>query len=1167
MSAEGTAARTGAGLSAPCSATSSGSQASQSQSSKNSSSSLLATALACGLKLLEERPIPTPLAAGTLSEARTPSVQIPGAATPSLVASLQQQSPLPRNTQPPCVAGENRPLQSRHVHGVPPAVGLRNAPEAALAAVGSSGSPSQSSSCAGGSQPSCMHVNAEPTSLLQAPGTAPPAAQAFHGRLPQWALRAEQVQINRDQQDRHQLKAQALQLQHPQLPAPSVAPSVVAQTSVGGGYLPHAGTAHAVTWTGQPTAPPASFQSVGRAQAPQQAVVGAQQQAHIGVPGTNAAQGQSSTMQQPPLMHTPSAQRLPGYVAHIHQHQPLLACQNSAGLSSPQPATGQTATHSSTAPAIPHVPPQQEPMALDWRKFEYSAQPQQQLPHQLQQQLQQQPQQQLQQQLQQQQQQQQQPSVQQWTCQALRFPNLHVRFELCSPPWTQSLCAVKCPSHRGVPPALHRHLLAWPQTKLHDDGTTIVFPAADYDVVASQLQRLTLTAGLVLEPLPEWLRVVVGHKADRASPNLGVPLAEAEERVQSFLKTLPAEVVDSRPVMPYQAQGLAFGLHRGGRVLFGDEMGLGKTVQALLLSAMFQQEWPLLVVAPSSLRYVWRDQAAQWIPHIVGSDGSSVHVLASGKDRPPPSARMVVSTYDLLRRNSSLRSRSDGGNYLAIIVDESQNIKDPGTQRTKVVVAMCKAARRAILLSGTPAVNRAAELYTQMEALLPASMPSFAEYAERYCYREEKTFGKQRSVVTWNGVRRPEELNALLMASVMIRRLKKDVLQQLPAKRRMRVPLDPERLNPNIVKDISRRMKPLLQQGALTGGLAPSLPELFKMTAEAKLNAVLDYVEHLLQQTRKFLLFAHHHAMMDALEQKLVQLGVALIRIDGATSPMHRAHLVKRFQEEANVRVALLSITAAGAGLTLTAAQTVVFAELYWVPGQMVQAEDRAHRIGQHDSVTVQYLIAGDTVDEIMFRSLEKKMRDTSLILDGHERGLTALESTRETAVAVAATKAVPQAAVPPVAEEGKAPGSVAVLPRQQRPKSIFVVAGASGRVSVNVGGESTNSVGTGSQPQQGKSEMDRTDGQREARPASETAGALHLGACPPGSSLAVASTSAELARHPDVQDLDSDLEDCVYRQKTSEPLPKRPRSSPMAHVQINAATAEERMAASLGIV
>eukprot|EP00929_Paragymnodinium_shiwhaense_P087400 TRINITY_DN4758_c0_g2_i2.p4 TRINITY_DN4758_c0_g2~~TRINITY_DN4758_c0_g2_i2.p4 ORF type:complete len:150 (+),score=13.89 TRINITY_DN4758_c0_g2_i2:2874-3323(+) len=112
-----------------------------------------------------------------------------------------------------------------------------------------------------------------------------------------------------------------------------------------------------------------------------------------------------------------------------------------------------------------------------------------------------------------------------------------------------------------------------------------------------------------------------------------------------------------------------------------------------------------------------------------------------------------------------------------------------------------------------------------------------------------------------------------------------------------------------------------------------------------------------------------------------------------------------------------------------------------------------------------------------------------------------------------------------------------------------------------------TNSVGTGSQPQQGKSEMDRTDGQREARPASETAGALHLGACPPGSSLAVASTSAELARHPDVQDLDSDLEDCVYRQKTSEPLPKRPRSSPMAHVQINAATAEERMAASLGIV
>merc|ERR1712019_123422 len=104
------------------------------------------------------------------------------------------------------------------------------------------------------------------------------------------------------------------------------------------------------------------------------------------------------------------------------------------------------------------------------------------------------------------------------------------------------------------------------------------------------------------------------------------------------------------------------------------------------------------------------------------------------------------------------------------------------------------------------------------------------------------------------------------------------------------------------------------------------------------------------------------------------------VRIDGKTAHARRPELVKRFQEEEAVRVAVLSITAAGAGLTLTAAHTVVFAELYWVPGQMHQAEDRAHRIGQHDCVTVQYLVARGTLDDVMYRALEKKSLSTSAV-------------------------------------------------------------------------------------------------------------------------------------------------------------------------------------------
>ncbi|CAE8672392.1 unnamed protein product, partial [Polarella glacialis] len=127
------------------------------------------------------------------------------------------------------------------------------------------------------------------------------------------------------------------------------------------------------------------------------------------------------------------------------------------------------------------------------------------------------------------------------------------------------------------------------------------------------------------------------------------------------------------------------------------------------------------------------------------------------------------------------------------------------------------------------------------------------------------------------------------------------------------------------------------------------------------------------------------------------------IRIDGQTAPAARPALVAQFQEDSAIRVAVLSITAAGSGLTLTAAQTVVFAELYWVPGQMMQAEDRAHRIGQRDCVTVQYLVARGTLDETLYRTLEKKSLSVNGILNGCRTGLDASRQTLESAAAESA--------------------------------------------------------------------------------------------------------------------------------------------------------------------
>ena len=173
----------------------------------------------------------------------------------------------------------------------------------------------------------------------------------------------------------------------------------------------------------------------------------------------------------------------------------------------------------------------------------------------------------------------------------------------------------------------------------------------------------------------------------------------------------------------------------------------------------------------------------------------------------------------------------------------------------------------------------------------------------------------------------------------------------------------------------------------------------------AKASSVAAYALDLLQNAgTKILVFAHHKSVMDALEQNLVR-GLkgakAMMRIDGTTPPRERQRLVEAFQNNPSTRLALLSVTAAGTGLTLTAASAVLFAELHWTPGVLVQAEDRAHRIGQHASVNVHYLVLKDesqSVDMALWRAIGNKVKVVGKTIDGMEKaslGATAATAPR----------------------------------------------------------------------------------------------------------------------------------------------------------------------------
>jgi len=219
-----------------------------------------------------------------------------------------------------------------------------------------------------------------------------------------------------------------------------------------------------------------------------------------------------------------------------------------------------------------------------------------------------------------------------------------------------------------------------------------------------------------------------------------------------------------------------------------------------------------------------------------------------------------------------------------------------------------------------------------------------------------------------------------------------EVLSELPDKRRQKIPV--EIPNNKALKDIRNEMHQLGDNFEV----GEKGPGIFMELSKAKLEPVKEYILDVTDRCDdKFIIFAHHQHVLDyleaALSKRLAGDGHRYIRIDGKTNAAKRVDLVKAFQTDPACRVALLSITACSEGLTLTAASLVIFAELYWVPGVIEQAEARAHRIGTtHSKVVVEYLVARGSPDEVIYKRLERKMKDTSRVLDGTAKSLGAQE-------------------------------------------------------------------------------------------------------------------------------------------------------------------------------
>jgi SWI/SNF-related matrix-associated actin-dependent regulator of chromatin subfamily A-like protein 1 len=424
---------------------------------------------------------------------------------------------------------------------------------------------------------------------------------------------------------------------------------------------------------------------------------------------------------------------------------------------------------------------------------------------------------------------------------------------------------------------------------------------------------------------------------------------------------------------PFQRAGVRYLLAQR-RAFLADEQGLGKTIEALA-TIEADGAYPAIVVCPASLKLNWQRELEHWLPQ------RTVQLLrgvGGGPDAVSASADITLVNYDIvaarLAQLCALEPR-------ALVLDESHHCKNAAAKRTQAVQRLSAVVPRdglVLALSGTPVINRPAELISQLRIL--GRLEDFGSGVQ---------FGAR-----FRGADAHLRLHWHLRARCFVRRLKADVLPQLPAKTRAVVPVEldnePEyrlaerdvvawlQSQPLDLRELDAKVAAALRAERLV-----RLNALKLLAARGKLHAALTWIHDFCATGERLVVFAHHREIQRAV---LARFPNAL-HILGEDSHLARDGAVSSFQapDSAENQLIVCSIEVAGQGLTLTRASNVVFLELDWTPAKHDQAEDRCHRIGQQDAVNASYVLAAGSIDETISTLLEHKRAVIGAVTDGRE--------------------------------------------------------------------------------------------------------------------------------------------------------------------------------------
>ena len=417
---------------------------------------------------------------------------------------------------------------------------------------------------------------------------------------------------------------------------------------------------------------------------------------------------------------------------------------------------------------------------------------------------------------------------------------------------------------------------------------------------------------------------------------------------------------------------------------------MGKTIQTVGVINAVPEIERVLIICPASLKINWHRELTRWLTRKL-----SVGIADS---KCVPTTDIVILNYDIAAK---LRPRLESIAWDLLVCDEAHALKNPKAQRTKAILGdkdtLGLRAKRRMFLTGTPIVNKPVELWPLIHALDPERWPHFFKFALRYCGARKNSFGWD-----FSGATHLDELQLALRSTIMVRRLKKDVLTELPAKRRQIIEL------PNGCSAVSEEREAMeawedeeaelqskaalallaeddagyaMASEALTKARMVAFTELAKMrhaVALAKLPAVIEHITEQLEAESKLVVFGHHRDVIES----IVAAFPGAVKLYGGMSDAEKDASVRKFQSDPACRLFVGGIKAAGVGLTLTAASHVVFAELDWVPGVVSQCEDRCHRIGQAESVLIQHLVLEGSVDARMVKFIVRKQAVIDQALD-----------------------------------------------------------------------------------------------------------------------------------------------------------------------------------------